>query len=542
MILNKIRDYILRSYYKEDINFTRERIQNASSSSSSNAIVAVIKRLGLRFGDLTSTDFEELEYDFLEIDNAYETDSYVRQGIDKYIEQCFKEGYTFYSKNPACVDYIKLRFKYMAETTQTPTDIFLVGIAEDIVKYSNVILAKARKKDESQLPPGVTITGIDGKEPVVGYFPIHPGTVLCKRDKFGTVKSWKQEMDGGESVTFKAEDVVHMTYKQKKGNLMGTPFLISVLDDIRALRFLEENVINMVYKHVNPFIHVAVGDDDSPGSKDEVQEIEDKMNTMDPDSGLITTNRVKINTPATNNAVDARQYLDYLENRVFSGLGVPGIAFGRGGTANRNTADSMTNEMSDRIEAIQLAIQSYINFFIIKELLIEGGFDPLQNPDNMVYFEFFENDVDRKIKFENHHTFLFEHNAITESELRDALGRDEITDRSGLYHELYTMTTLAAKGSTSSNADTNNKNNPTNQHGTKTSAKKNTNRELLEHIVVNNYKEVAKILKINDFVAKVICNSVVISKSKLNDSLYVENNVERVMSLVKAYNERRKVV
>ena len=310
------------------------------------------------------------------------------------------------------------------------------------------------------------------------------------------MQGWQQEIDGGDKpLKFKAQDVVHMHYKRKKGNAFGTPFLLSVLNDVKALRFLEENVVNMLYKHVNPFIHVAVGDKDSPGTKAEVDEAEDALNNMNPEDGFVSTNRVTILSVGTNNSIDARPYLDYHEQRVFTGIGVPGIAFGRGGTANRNTADSMTSEMSDRIKAFQKTIEQFFNSQIVKELLQEGGFDPLTNPDDMVYLQFMENDLDKKVKYENHHTFLFEHNVITEAELREAIGRDPIVDRGLLHHELYTMTVMNAKaaqspsgGSASSSSsgaskkETTNKNKPTNQHGTKSSSKKTTN-ELSKAII-----------------------------------------------------------
>ena len=486
-----INNYKEKSFYARvgEKAFSRESIDVVSNAGGSGGILVTLsKRLGMRNGDVTSKDYEEGEYaaGLMEIDKAYETDSYVRQGLDKYLEQTFKEGFEIFGTNPSTVEYIEARLLFIAEASKIPTKALVTAIAEDVVKYSNSIILKARKQDETQLPPTSTVTGIDGKEPIVALFPAHPGTFKVKRDRTGLVQGWMQEVDGGDKeLKFRAEDVLHISYKRKRGDCFGQPFILSVLDDVKALRFMEENVINMIYKHVNPFLHAKIGDKEAPGTKDEVDDVERSLSGMDPEGGFVSTNRVEIATVATNNAVNAREYLDYQEARVFTGMGVPGIAMGRGGTANRNTADAMTAEMADRIKAIQRVIEDEFNNQIIKELLQEGGFDPLTNPLDMVYLRFKENDLDKKIKFENHCTFLFEHNAIDENEMRDLMSRDPITDRALLHHELYTMTALAAKsapgesgngsGSGASKKDTNNKNKPTNQSGTKPSSKKTTN-------------------------------------------------------------------
>lgn len=553
-IVKTIQSNIIKAFEKMKYNSTiPENIHNSTSNSSSGAVVAAAKRLGIRMGDLTSSDFEDPEYNLLDIDNAYSTDSYVRQCVDKIVEKIFKEGFGFYGKNPNAIEYVKIRLTYMAETTQQPLQSLLNDMAEDMVKYHNIVLVKSRKADESQMPPGVTVNGIDGTEPVAGYFCLHPGTMTVKRDSTGLIQNWKQEVDGSDTtVNFNPSEIVHIYYKRKKGNAFGEPFLLPVLDDIRALRFLEENVVNMVYKHTNPFFHITVGDDESPGSPQEVEEVRAEIENMDPAGGLVTNNRVTFNSVEADKAVDAKGYLEYLEARVFSGLGISAVQFGRGDTSNRNTADSMTDELSDRIKAFQQAIETGINFFIIKDLLIEGGFDPLNNPDDVVTFEFLENDLDRKIKAENHAIYKYEHNSITEDEMRDEIGKDPITDRSKMFQTLITQANAAHEASLSSSSttssssnkeqgtgETNNKNKPTNQHGTKTSSKKTTN-SVIEQILKDNYKDVAQILNIPDYGAKTICAVLKdqINEDRLLDKVYIDNISDRINNLSKYFNNK----
>ena len=461
-----------------------------ASTAGRELTTGTVKRLGIRYGDITSKDFEEAEFDLSQIDDGYNTDSYIRQGVDKYVDQIFKEGFQFYGRDTAVVDYIRLRFSFMAEATGIPTEQLFTEIAEDVVKYGNCFLAKSRVSDQAYLPPTVTVTGIAGAQPIGGYFPINATTMQIKRDKNGVVQQYQQEVDD-TTVKFKAEDMIHIYYKREKGNAFGTPFLHPVLDDVRALRQAEENVLKMMYRNIYPFFHVMVGDDETPGGENEINEVKDQIDGMEVDGGLVTTNRVEIKPIASNQVINAQPYLQYLEERVFSGMGIPAILFGRGGTANRSTGDNMTSEMADRIRAIQRIIEVFVNEYIIKELLLEGGFDPVLNPEHVVEFRFNENELDSKVKRDTHYVYLYEHNAITEDEMRKELGRDPITDRALMYQTLITQAneahsasvrggTASSSGSNSSDGTkaTNNKQKPTNQYGTKSSPKKVTNKEV----------------------------------------------------------------
>ena len=442
--MNKVKMFIAKRFFKELLPISGKE-QDASGSSGGGAgrelASEFVKRI--TYKENNDTDFEDPDFDLEDIQNGYNTDSYIRQGVDKYVDQIFKEGYSFYGTDTNAVEYLKLRLSYIAEASNTPTNQLLMDIAEDIVKYGNCMVVKARSNDPNALPQGTTVTGLYGKDPVVGYFCANPVTMKCKRDEFGTITEWQQDNDGGTQ-TFAPEDVVHFYYKREKGNAYGTSFLIPVLDDVRALRQAEENVLKMMYRNIYPFYHVAVGTEEQTGTTREVEELKSAIDGMDVEGGLVTTERVKITPIASDKVIDAEPYLRYMESRVFSGMGIPEIMFGRGNTANRSTGDNMTSEMADRIRAMCRVIEMFFNSFIIKELLMEGGYDPVLNPDQAVEFRFNDNDVDVMIKKQVHAIYKYEHNAITEDEMRDELGMDPIPDgdRAKLFVELITRETL----------------------------------------------------------------------------------------------------
>ena len=434
---------VAKKFFKELLPPVAEKDASGRSGGGAGRELASEFVKKVTYKENSDTDFEDPDFDLEDIQNGYNTDSYIRQGVDKYVDQIFKEGYSFFGTDSNAVDYLKLRLAYIAEASNTPTNQLLMDIAEDVVKYGNCMIVKARNSDQNALPQGTSVTGLYGKDPVVGYFCANPVTMKCKRDEFGTVTEWQQDNDGGTQ-TFAPEDVVHFYYKREKGNAYGTSFLIPVLDDVRALRQAEENVLKMMYRNIYPFYHIAVGTEDATGTSKEVDQLKEALDGMDVEGGLVTTERVQIKPIASDKVIDAEPYLKYMEARVFSGMGIPEIMFGRGNTANRSTGDNMTSEMADRIRAICRVIEMFFNSFIIKELLMEGGYDPVLNPDQAVEFKFNDNEVDVMIKKEVHAIYKYEHNAITEDEMRDELGMDPIPDgeREKMFVELITRENL----------------------------------------------------------------------------------------------------
>lgn len=463
--MNRLKLMIAKRFFKELLP------QDASGSSGgatgrelANQVLGKIV-----YKDNNDTDFEDPSFELVELQDAYNKDAYIRQGVDKYVDQIFKEGYQFYGTDTNVVDYLKMRLAFIAEATSTPTSQFLMDIAEDVVKYANCMVVKARSNDPNAFPQGVNVQGLYGKDPVAGYFCANATVTKCKRDDYGTVTEWQQETDKGKQ-TFPPEDVVHFYYKREKGNAYGTSFLVPVIPDVKALRRAEENILKMMYRNVYPFYHIKVGTEEATGTSKEVEDIQNEAQDMDVESMLVTTERVEIKPIASDKVIDAEPYLKYMESRVFSGLGIPEIMFGRGNTANRSTGDNMTSEMADRIRAMQRVIETFFNEFIIKELLMEGGYDPVLNPDQKVEFKFNDNDVDVEIKKQVHAIYKYEHSAITEDEMREEIGMDPIpdADREKMFVELVTRETLRvqaeldaqtaqASGSENGTPETNNK-------------------------------------------------------------------------------------
>lgn len=388
-----------------------------------NSISPPNKRRGL---------FDCPEYDLYEISKIGDVDSYVHQAFKKKVGLFLKEGFDYVGANKQIVRYIKMRLQQIAIASNIGHNELIRRCATQFIKKSNAFLIKVRDTEASG---GAVRIDINGKtlNPVAGYFPVPPETMEVDMDISGRPTRWRQKMPNGILKEFAPEDVVHFTFDRKEGLMFGTPILTPVVDDIRALRKIEENIELLIYKHLFPMFQYIVGTETSPAhiSEDGISEIEiakREIQFMPTEGGIVTPERHEIKMiGAESRALRAEAYLEHFKRRVFSGLGMSAVDFGEGDTSNKSTSDNMSRALIDDVKDIQDSFEAQFNHYIIGELLLESTFkDDLFSDENRVDLVFREIDIDKQIKVETHAADLFAKNATSWDELREAIGRDPI--------------------------------------------------------------------------------------------------------------------
>lgn len=472
----RIRNIVL----KNSLTGTGAQINTGISNVNRDPKTFNVARIGyaLITGSGSGRDnFETPTTGFQLIDDVIEKDSYATQSVVKYSELVLKSGYTLKWTNQQAYQYLKSRLDVMAEATNTPTETLFQGIIEDLVRYSNSFVVKARAKKGVGIPQGLNVTPIlPSKEGIAGYFRLPPKTMSISREEDGTILAYKQEIEGGsgDPIEFNPEDMIHFTLNQGVGNAFGTPYLAPVIEDIRLLRKIEENVAIFIYRHIFPLLKYKVGESSAgkEATPDEIDEAQSALDNIPADGGIVLPERHELESLKIE-SVDMKDYLTYFENRVFSGLGITQVDMGRGDTANRNTADAMSTNKIDRVKSWQRIISTQINNLLIEELLIEGGFDPLVNPDFRISFEFDEIENEKRIALENHAIQKWNNNLLTFEEARLEMGQDPVADESRLAANMIVKQDTSAEGSANSSKDkaVDNKDKPENQNGKKSAPK-----------------------------------------------------------------------
>lgn len=392
----------------------------------------------------TRATFEPSPYDFDRIMQAADTDSYVKQALTKYKELFWKEGWQIVGENLEAVSYLYQRIDYMEMAMKRPFLDFLMEVSDQLFKFANVFVVKARGDISEYFP--TNLTPINSSQTIVGYYLIPTEQVRILRDKFNRPKTYQQSTDPltysptDRDPIWSADRVIHFHVDKKTGRAFGTPFLSSVLDDIVALRQMEEDIQNLVHRELFPLYKYKVGTPEQPAEPSEIIDAAVQLENMRSEGGLVMPHRHDIDVVNSRNAgLNAGGYLDHFKERVAVGLGLSPHHLGmtmNGG--NRSMTDRLDTALYDKIKQYQKLFAEMIRVHIFNELLLEGGFDPIATPmdssiSDRCYFKFNEIDVDTQVKKETHIIQKYTNSVITLTEARVALGIDPEYDLEDLF-------------------------------------------------------------------------------------------------------------
>lgn len=411
-------------------------------SAVARVMKAVVIALGFRaIGIRDRAQYEEAPYDFDRIIQAVDTDSYIRQSFSKYKELMWKEGWEIVSENPEAVAYVWQRIDFMELAMGMPFHEFIGDIGDQLMKFSNCFVVKSRG-DLHPFFPGKLDAGTDGlgqkKLPVIGYEMVPTQTMQILRDKHNQPISYRQVVDdfwsgfNDENMpTWPAEDVIHFHLDRKPGRSFGTPFLVTVMDDVIALRQIEEDIQNLVHQQLFPLYKYHVGTEEHPAEPEEIEHAAAELENMRTEGGLVLPDRHDVDVVGSEgSALDAAPYLAHFKERVCVGMGLAPHHLGmnmNGG--NRSVTDRLDIALYDKVKTYQRYLARMLELHIFAELLFEGGFDPMETPiatgvSDRCKFKFREIDVDTQVKRETHEIQKFSQNVTTLPETRLALGID----------------------------------------------------------------------------------------------------------------------
>ena len=396
-----------------------------------------VKSLGIGFNnglssyitkDKTRASFELAPYPLDKIIQAIDTDSYIKQGFNKYQELMWKEGWDIVGENPYAVEYLYQRIDLLELVMGKSFQEFLTEVADQLVKFHNVFIGISRGDIRPYIRTSIYTR--NGEDPISGYYLLPTEQVKILRDKYNRPLAYKQELDetsisgGPNDPIWDVKDVIHLYRDKKPGRAFGTPFIISALDDVIALRQLEEDVQNLYHKELFPLYKYSVGTEDRPATKE--------VENFRTQGGLILPERHDVEVVGSEGkALEISDPLNHFKERVAIGLGLSPHHLGMtAGTANRSVTDRLDIALYDKIKSYQRYIENAIRLHIFNPLLIEGGFDPLLNPvdenteSDRCVFRFREIDTDTQVKKETHEINKFAQSATTWEELRLALRLD----------------------------------------------------------------------------------------------------------------------
>lgn len=379
------------------------------------------------------------EYDLVSVFKLLKYEPYFLKSAQKKQGLLVKSGFQISSDNDEIKKYMDARFAYMFLQTGKSLREIIHQVAYYLIVCSNAFLIKVRDKKF----PHAESYRVDGKEvqPVVGLFLVHPTSM---KPRFKTkplpggryqlvIDKWIHFNARGETAEFSPNDVAHFTLFKEDGMIFGMPEVVPVIDDIRTLRKIEEDVQLLIYRDLFPIIHYTVDQPtmiDHQSQMTELDQARFDMEKIIQDGGIATDARHEINFVGNEHkGIDAKPYLEYFQQRVFTGLGVSMADMGMGQDISGATASSMSKQLTDAVRYIQKELAQQFNEKILVEMALQSpfGIDAMKE-DGVPTLEFNETDIEWKIRQENHEADLFTKNVKTIDEVRYKLGEQPLTE------------------------------------------------------------------------------------------------------------------
>jgi len=384
--------------------------------------------------------YAESEYDLVAVFKLLKHEAYFLKATQKKHGLLTKSGMSIHSDDDEKKKYINDRFKLMQLETGSSIDTVIKQVAFYLIAASNAFLIKTRSDD----PKYGKSYKKDGKEmkPISGLFTVHPTTMKPKfkfikdaSQKTGIrliIEKWVHTNRRGIQKEFDPDDIVHFTLYKEDGMVFGMPEIIPVIDDIRTLRKIEEDIQLLIYRDLFPIIHYKVENPsiiDHRSGLTELERAQSDMKNMMQDGGIATDNRHEIEFIGNNGkGVDAFPFLKYFQQRVFSGLGVSEIDLGIGSTTTNGTADTLSGQIIDGVKFIQQELSQQFKEKVLDEMMLQSNYSDIFDEETEVKLLFQEIDIEWKIRSENHEADLYTKGVKTIHETRNKLGHKDITD------------------------------------------------------------------------------------------------------------------
>jgi hypothetical protein len=373
--------------------------------------------------------FEDSEYDLSTIDNAVQIDGILNRAVNTFTEQINKNGFDINIPNDKVFNHVMNRLKEIELGTNIATTEIIATISKQLVTYGNAYIIKVRKNNISKFGKPYELYNTT-KNPIVGLFMAHASSIKIGLDNNNKVRYYKQVINGQEAI-FKADDVIHLYYNRIPGLLTGRSPINQVLDDIRALRKLEEEAEILGFQYAVPLYLYKVGNDNHPAAPGEVDAVTMEVNHMNTYGIMCVPHTHSVETVTNNNdPIDIIKYIEHFKKRVYTGLGVSPVAMGESDTANRSTAESAYLTMQATTKTYQQIISEKLELELLKELIMDGGYSPQRFEYKL---RFHEIDLESTIKKETHILQKYHANLITLTEARSEMDYEVDFENKELY-------------------------------------------------------------------------------------------------------------
>lgn len=200
---------------------------------------------------------------------------------------------------------------------------------------------------------------------VIGLKRLEPDYMYIQRDPYGRVLMYISVIDG-IPVTIEPYRMMHIKLNPQPGDAFGVGLIEGGMDDLAALRILEDLNIQLVKHNIYPHrVYMCP-------SNDIVAEVERKIQDQKRFGDLVVPMGVKAQQMMAGTGIDLRGFMLYYQQKFFLDVGVPMDMLIKGTGGNRSTAEEMNSAFNGNARAIQRQILLKLEWFCELVLASEG--------------------------------------------------------------------------------------------------------------------------------------------------------------------------
>jgi hypothetical protein len=359
------------------------------------------------------------EYDMQEPMAIFDTESYVKQAINRRLALTFRNGYEITGRDRD-VKYINSRISTMEFVSNRSFEAFMKRILFCLLLQGNCFLLKIRKEKAASVAQK---TG--GPVPVSGY-QIIPAHTMQPYMKKGVINKWRRYYDTGRYFDeYDPTEIIHFKFDPKPWHIFGTPRTVAVREDIFGLRRLEENTELLFINYLFPLFHVKVGTELNPATytdegTSELDLVKFQIENMPKEGVFVTDERTEVDIVGANGQVlDFMTLIKYYRERVFAGLGMSELDMGSSTHGGSAVSDNISQNLKDSIKADIEEFADQVKFYFFKEWFAEANYSiGTQVALDEIALSFHEIDLDNRIKEENHVMNMYNNQCLTFAEMR----------------------------------------------------------------------------------------------------------------------------
>jgi len=190
---------------------------------------------------------------------------------------------------------------------------------------------------------------------------LNPAKMGVKLDGKDEVSSYVYERKYGKRETFKPTEIMHLKVDDAPFELFGTSTLRNVLPTVKSMLFMEEKLPLIARRRADPLLAIQIGDKDNPVSPEAFKRQKAEILNREPGTDLFHDGILTIQEVYQSASVGGRQTIEPLlkhfrENEV-TGLGVPDVALGFGGTSTMATAEYQERLLEGEVRDYQRCLK-----------------------------------------------------------------------------------------------------------------------------------------------------------------------------------------